>query len=56
MGLMIWLNIPSSAPWFLALALSIDISFRGWALIVLAFAYKKEKQNSSDTSNEQAPS
>ncbi len=56
MGLMIWLNIPSSAPWFLALALSIDISFRGWALIVLAFAYKKEKLNSSETSNEQAPS
>jgi len=40
LALLIWLDWPTSAPWFLALALSIDIGFRGWALIVLASSIK----------------
>jgi uncharacterized membrane protein HdeD (DUF308 family) len=42
MGLLIWLQLPIMANWFLALALSIDISFRGWALIMLASSIKKD--------------
>jgi uncharacterized membrane protein HdeD (DUF308 family) len=42
LGILIWIDWPTSAPWFLALALSVDISFRGWALIMLASSLKKE--------------
>ena len=42
LGILIWIEWPSSAPWFLALSISIDISFRGWALIMLASSLKKE--------------
>lgn len=42
MGLLIWLQWPIMAYWFLALALSIDIGFRGWALIMLASSIKKD--------------
>jgi uncharacterized membrane protein HdeD (DUF308 family) len=42
LGLLIWIDWPTSAPWFLALSLSIDISFRGWALIALSSSFKKE--------------
>jgi uncharacterized membrane protein HdeD (DUF308 family) len=35
LGILIWLDWPTSAPWFLAFSLSIDICFRGWALIML---------------------
>lgn len=40
LGLFIWADWPTSAPWFLALSLSVDASFRGWALIVLASSLK----------------
>ena len=40
LGLLIWADWPTSAPWFLALSLSIDVSFRGWALLMLASALK----------------
>ena len=42
MGILIWLQWPIMAHWFLALALSIDISFRGWALIMLASSIRKD--------------
>lgn len=42
LGILIWFDWPTSAPWFLALSLSVDISFRGWALIMLASSLKKE--------------
>lgn len=35
-GILVWLHWPTEAAWFLAFALSIDIMFRGWALIKLA--------------------
>lgn len=41
LAVLIWLDWPTSAAWFLAFSLSIDVSFRGWALIALASAIKK---------------
>ncbi len=51
LGMLIWGDWPTSASWFVALSLSIDISFRGWALIVLASALKKESAN-EESSNQ----
>lgn len=45
LGMLIWSDWPTSASWFVALSLSIDISFRGWALTVLASSMKKESVN-----------
>ena len=42
LGILIWIDWPTSATWFLALSLSVDVSFRGWALIALASAMKKQ--------------
>ena len=42
MGILIWLELPIMEHWFLALALSIDIAFRGWALIMLSSSIKKD--------------
>lgn len=41
LGVLIWIDWPTSATWFLALSLSVDVGFRGWALIVLASSLKK---------------
>lgn len=41
LAVLIWLDWPTSAAWFLAFSLSVDVSFRGWALIALASAIKK---------------
>ncbi len=41
LGLMIWFDWPTSM-WFIAFSLSVDISFRGWALMVLASSLKME--------------
>jgi uncharacterized membrane protein HdeD (DUF308 family) len=46
LGVLIWIDWPTSATWFLALSLSVDVSFRGWALIVLASAIKKQAAGS----------
>jgi len=42
LGMLIWVDWPTSAAWFLAFSLSVDVSFRGWALLVLASALKKQ--------------
>jgi uncharacterized membrane protein HdeD (DUF308 family) len=44
LGIMIWNDWPA-ALWFIAFTLSIDISFRGWVLIVMASSLKKERNN-----------
>ena len=44
MGFLIWFEWPTVAPWFLALALSVDIGFRGWALIMLALSINAEPE------------
>ncbi len=36
LGVMIFYQVFAAAPWFLSLALSIEVGLRGWALIVLA--------------------
>ena len=41
LGLMIWIDWPASL-WFIAFSLSVDICFRGWALIVMASSLKME--------------
>lgn len=42
LGLLIWLEWPSSAAWFLALSLSAEIGLRGWAGIMFAFWVKAQ--------------
>jgi uncharacterized membrane protein HdeD (DUF308 family) len=39
LGIMVWVNWPTSM-WFIAFSLSVDISFRGWVLIVMASSLK----------------
>lgn len=41
LGIMIWIDWPA-AMWFVGFSLSIDISFRGWVLIVMASSFKNE--------------
>ena len=42
LGLLVWSGWPTSAPWFLSISISVDIAFRGWALIMLASSMKKK--------------
>ena len=44
LGIMIWIDWPASV-WFLAFSMSVDISFRGWTLVVLASSLNKEISN-----------
>ncbi|MDT8407581.1 MAG: hypothetical protein RQ715_10065 [Methylococcales bacterium] len=39
LGILVWINWPTSM-WFIAFSLSVDISFRGWVLIVMASSLK----------------
>ena len=41
LGSMIWIDWPT-ALWFISFSLGIDISFRGWVLIVMASSLKNE--------------
>ena len=49
LGLLIWLEWPSSAVWFLALCLSAEIGLRGWAGIM--FAYWVKAHNNQEPVN-----
>jgi len=40
LGLMIWIDWPASM-WFIAFSMSVDISFRGWAMMAMASSLKK---------------
>ncbi|OQK18195.1 hypothetical protein AU255_10265 [Methyloprofundus sedimenti] len=40
LGIMIWIDWPASL-WFIAFSLSVDISFRGWTLVVMASSTHK---------------
>lgn len=44
LGIMIWIDWPTSV-WFLAFSMSVDISFRGWTLVVLASSLDEESGN-----------
>ena len=43
LGIMVWMNWPFSALWFLSFALSIEITTRGWALMFYAHSVKKQE-------------
>lgn len=45
LGLLISLEWPSAAGWFLALCLSAEIGLRGWALMMFAFWIKAQKEH-----------
>ncbi len=47
LGLMIWIDWPASL-WFIAFSMSIDISFRGWAMITMASSLNKEIINTDN--------
>jgi uncharacterized membrane protein HdeD (DUF308 family) len=40
-GIMLWLEWPNSEGWFLSLCLSVEIAFRGWAMIMFGVWLKK---------------
>jgi uncharacterized membrane protein HdeD (DUF308 family) len=41
-GLMLWLEWPTADGWFLSLCLSVEIAFRGWAMIMFGVWLKKK--------------
>lgn len=41
LGILIWFSWVTLDSWFLGFALSIDVSFRGWGLIMLASSMRK---------------
>ncbi|MGZ8218344.1 HdeD family acid-resistance protein [Methylomagnum sp.] len=47
LGMLIWAEWPSQAAWFLSVALSAEIGFRGWALMMFAFWAKAQKTRES---------
>lgn len=50
LGLLIWAGWPSSAGWFLALCLSIEIALRGWAIMMFAIWVKGQNAGTSASS------
>ena len=47
LGLLIWLEWPSSAGWFLAFCLSAEIGLRGWAILMFSFWVKSLQERES---------
>lgn len=45
MGFMVWMGWPSTAGWFLSLCLNIEITVRGWAIIIFALWVRKQKED-----------
>jgi uncharacterized membrane protein HdeD (DUF308 family) len=43
LGLLMWVQWPSSDAWFLAFCLSTDIGLRGWSLMMFAFWLRARK-------------
>ena len=46
-GMLIWLEWPSSAGWFLAFCLSAEIGLRGWAILMFSFWVKSLQERES---------
>jgi uncharacterized membrane protein HdeD (DUF308 family) len=44
LGVLIWMQWPSSAAWFLAFCLSTEIALRGWASIMLALWLQTQQE------------
>ncbi|MGZ8954682.1 MAG: HdeD family acid-resistance protein [Methylovulum sp.] len=49
LGVLIWLEWPSSAGWFLAFCLSTEIALRGWAVMMFGFWIKAQKKQQSES-------
>ena len=47
LGLLIWLEWPYSAGWFLAFCLSAEIGLRGWAILMFSFWVKSLQERES---------
>lgn len=45
MGLMLWQQWPVNAGWFMSFCLSIEISFRGWAMMMFALWVRKQQND-----------
>lgn len=43
MGFMVYWGWPTFAGWFIALCLSIEIAFRGWAMMMFSFWVKRQQ-------------
>ena len=43
LGLLIWKEWPTTMGWFLAFGLNVEITFRGWAMIMFALWVRKQK-------------
>ncbi|MDP2902398.1 MAG: hypothetical protein Q8N96_04745 [Methylovulum sp.] len=48
-GFMVFLEWPTSAGWFIALCLSIEIAFRGWAMMVFSIWVRKQQSSTVKT-------
>lgn len=44
LGIMVFVEWPSTASWFLALCLNVEISFRGWAICMFALWVRQSAQ------------
>lgn len=47
LGIMVWLNWPFSALWFLSFVLSAEIANRGWVLMCYAYSVNKQQKASA---------
>lgn len=45
LGILIFMEWPTTEGWFISLCLNIEIAFRGWAIISFALWVKKQKTN-----------
>ena len=43
LGILLWIHWPSSGLWFIGFAIGIELIFRGWAWIMLAFWLRRRK-------------
>jgi uncharacterized membrane protein HdeD (DUF308 family) len=43
LGILLWIHWPGSGLWFIGLAIGIELIFRGWAWIMLAFWLRRRQ-------------
>jgi uncharacterized membrane protein HdeD (DUF308 family) len=41
LGVLLWIHWPSSALWFIGFAIGVELIFRGWAWVMLAFSLRR---------------
>jgi uncharacterized membrane protein HdeD (DUF308 family) len=45
LGILLWIHWPSSALWFIGFAIGVELIFRGWAWVMLAFSLRRRAAN-----------